>query len=177
MKFPKKVSQKVDLILKKNEERKEREKEAALAVKKRKEDLEKLKQSRMPELLGYAREVSGWLNDFCSSEDLNKYFSASAFRSDLRIFCDSFWQGLPQPKHSYCYATITVNKNGKVSYGERYKGMLAHETELGRAPLNPEVLISKLPPDYLKNLAEHLRTDKVWDYIDEEVSAELRLFK
>lgn len=174
MKFPEKVSKKVDLIVKQNEEQKQKVKEAVAAARKRVEDSEKLKQSMMPELLGYAKEVSDWLKEFHSSDDLKKLFVALDLFSDIRIFCDSFWQGFPKPKYSYCYATIVVNKNGKVSYCERYKGMPCHETPLGKIPLHPQVLVAKLHPYYLKNLAYHLKTGDVWDFIDKEVSLHIR---
>ncbi len=175
MKFPKKVLEKLDVVLQQNEKRKQEAKERVLAVKKRNEDLEKLRQSKKSELLGYAKEVSYWLKDFYSSEDLKQIFSVLELQSDLRIFCDNFWQGFPKEKHSYCYATIIVNKNGIVSYCERYKGMPVHETKLGKIPLNPNRLVSKLHPDYLKNLAEHLRSGDVWNYIEQEVSVHIRL--
>jgi len=174
MKFPKKVTEKIELISKQNEKRKQEIKEAVLAAKKRNEDLEESKKSRRPELLGCAKEISDWLKNFYYSEDLKQLFIVLDLWSDLRIYCDSFWQGFPRPEYSYCYATIALNKNGQVFYRERYKGMPCHETELGKIPLNPEVLISKLHPDYLKNLAEHLRSGEVWDYIDGEVSVHLR---
>jgi len=175
MKFPKKVLEKLDVVLQQNEKRKQEAKERVLAVKKRNEDLEKLRQSRKPELLGYANEVADWLSDFYNSKDLKQLFSVLELQSDLRIFWDNFWQGFPKEKHSYCYATIVLNKNGQVSYSERYKGMSVHETKLGKMPLNPAFLVSKLHPDYLKNLAEHLKSGRVWDYIDEQVSVHLRL--
>lgn len=162
------------MIAEQNNKRKQKIKEAVSEGKKRKEDLEKLRQSRRPELLVYAKGVSVWLEDFYNSEDLKRLFSVIDLKSDVTIFCDNFWQGFPKEKHSYCYASIVLNKNGEVSYGERYKGMSVHETKLGKIPLNPNTLVSKLHPDYLKNLAEHLRSGKVWDYIDNNVSIHIR---
>ncbi len=174
MKFPEKVLQKVSLVLRQNEKRKQEAEERVSAAKRERDDLEKARKSRKTELLGYAKEVSAWLAGFYGSEDVGKLFSALV-RSDLTIFCDNFWQGFPKPKHSYCYASISVDKSKAVLYRERYKGMPAHESGLGKVPLDPRVLVSKLHPEYLKNLAEHLRSGKVWDYIDNEVSAHVRI--
>lgn len=163
MRFPAEIRQRMRKLLEEKAEYRRQRLVAARAWKKKLEDLEKLRKSRKAELRVSAGEVLRWLEEFLASEDTERLFMATD-KTQLVVFCDSFWQGFPTDG-VYCYATFEVSRRGAVFYGERYKGMQAKMVKLGKAPMKRSVLVKNLHPDYLKNLAGHFKSGKVWEYL------------
>lgn len=163
MRFPENLRRKTRELLAEKAEQERKRLEAKRAWERKLEDLEDLRRSRKKELSEYAKEVSRWVMEFLKSKDAKDLFRAMS-RTEIIVFCDSFWQGFPTDS-PYCYATLEITKDGEVSYGERYKGMPTHVTKLGKLPKAQKKLIQSVHPDYLKNLARHLRTGEVWNYL------------
>ncbi len=164
MKIPQNIMKRVEDLVDENKKIEIAERKRTKEKRIKEDELEDLKKLHSVQLNAHARKVLSWIWEFYSSEDGEKFFRQI---HTIRIFCAPFWLGLPVPEaHGTTFATIEVNKHGNVSYGERYKGMPAHTINLGKIPIVPELLVEKLHPDYLIQLAEHLESGAVWDYIE-----------
>lgn len=164
MEFPKKILQKLEEITKVKRQEKVDLKNSLRRKKRAAELLDDLKNSRILELIVAATKVSNWLKAFFRSKDGKKLFRQI---ETIDIFCASFWQGLPAPEAGLTtFATIGINRSGKVFYAERYKAFPQHLFSLGKIPIKPKVLVEKLHPDYLTKLCLHLESQAVWDYIE-----------
>ncbi len=175
MELPKEVLKKIAELEKKRIAQKEREGQAEKDRQQKAEELRQLKESRRIELLICAEKINTWIVDFLRSKDSEKLFRVVRESSIVAIHHDNFWQGYPTEKHSYCYASLWISKDGQVKYVERYKGHQAHETPIGqftftRQTIVPE-LFEKLHPDFLKNAAESLESGKVWEWITQQISS------
>lgn len=163
MKIPKDVIDRIDRLEKERQRRAKAEtrikRRNALAASK----LLKLKRSRIDELILCAHCVYTWINEFVNSGEGRKLVAQLGI---VGIFCAPFWQGYPAPESAAStFATLEIDKDGNVFYLERYKWMPSRELLVGRITFNPTLLIEKLHPDYLAQLAEHVKSGAVWNYI------------
>ncbi len=164
VKIPETIMKKVEGLADKNKRREIAEKKRVEKEHTQTKGLEDLRKLNWVQLNVHAREILHWIYEFVRSPDGKKFFKQV---HTIRIFCASFWLGFPvKEAYSTTFATIEVDRHGNVSYNERYKGMPAHTIKLGKIPIVPETLVEKLHPDYLVQLAEHLLSGAVWNYIE-----------
>ena len=164
MKIPESVLKKLQELEQKKQDRKNAARREKRRQKKVADALKKMKEDRMPELIAVAEAVTKWIGEFYESVEGRRLLKLT---SQLRIFCSAYWQGFPVPEaHRTTFAVISLDDKGNVTYGERYNGFQAHEIYLDMNPVNPMVLVEALHPDYLVELAEHLVSGAVWDYIE-----------
>jgi hypothetical protein len=164
LKIPNRIMRRVRELANEKKQGERSRKKAELAEAKLSKELKDLKESRKKELLLYATQIAGWIEQLFQSKDGIKFFRAV---DRIRIFTARFWKMYPLSETTVSEsATIEIDSTGKVTYSERSRALPSHDTPLGNNPLNKSELINKLHPDFLKQWAEHLTSGAVWDYIE-----------
>lgn len=168
MKIPESVIKKLGELERRKRDNKNAARRAKRRDKKIADALNKIRQERAPELIEAAQVVAKWVGDLYSS-DAGKRLVKMA--GAITIFCQPYWNGMPAFEAELTtFATVSLDAKGNFIYGERYKWMPVHQTYLDINPINPTVLIEALHPDYLTDLAEHLASGAVWEYIENRLS-------
>ena len=165
MKFPKELIKKVRQI---ERAAKVANKEYELD-KKRKDDIKSsiknIRVERAGELYLAAKTAVEWIDKFYFSKDGTRLLSVTP--GDLKLFCQPYIGGLPSfGSERTTFATIELGIDGSLHYRERYKWYPASDVLLDTCPINPMILVENLHPDYLQDLAEHLISGAVWEYIE-----------
>ena len=164
--IPWSILEKVEKILQRDAAEDERERKAKLTEKRRWQEVEKLRKSKRKELLVYAQKAVAWLKDFYDSREGKKILKLNY---EVNFFNASFWGGFPAPgSEMTTFATIYMSESGRVYYGERYKGFPKKSLLLGslKTKMNPNALVKRLHPEYLKLFVQSLENGKVWQYLE-----------
>ena len=164
MKFPRGIRRKLDKLEKKirlvdrlNRQAKKQKSNFEL-------EIAKIRSENADELYLAASVTANWIQEFFSSKQGKRLLAVSL--GGLKLFCQPYIGGRPSfGSEKTTFATIELGTDGSVYYKERYKFFPSSDTFLDNCPINPMVLVENLHPDYLVDLAEHLSSGGVWEYI------------
>lgn len=144
-------------------EEERRQRKAQLAEKRKQERVAILRKTKRKELLKLAQKAAKWIREFYYSQDGQEIFQTQEY---VTVFTAPFLNGFPvKDGEMSVFASLEIDKNGEVYYGERYKYFTYSDVLLGQVGLAPKNFINLLHPKYLQLFVKALDSGEIQEHI------------
>jgi hypothetical protein len=168
MKLPRKVTEKIEAVEKKEMDRYGAERRRQQLESERRRRLQDEKLARYDEVWGNARFLDGWRVEFLQAPETERIWRIVGPEGRLPIFAAKFWLGEPCPPNDRtCWAALVLDGwCHHFRYEEWHKGRRSFRSE---RLTGCQEIFDALHPDLLKQLREFLSGPDAWKYVIQEL--------
>ena len=132
---------------------------ARLGLRKKKQEIRALRESRRDELLESASSIFQWARDFAGSPKGRKILSTLG---EVIIFRAHYFDGKPREGKEY-EAWLICDPSGVLRYQEFYNGISKGRSKVLTSPVQ---MVNRLHPDYILSALDAIAAGKVWKEIE-----------